>query len=469
MKQRNSRRKFLKNSTYASAFLGMSACGVYQKKAEMTAKDVLAEITKKRPSTNTSVMGLKVDPIKKVRIAMIGCGDRGLGLLYQFNALCPDMATIVALCDVREKMVQRSVDYLKEHGNERPQTYTGSLTAWKEMVERDDLDLIIVATPWEDHVPMSVYAMQQGKHVGVEVPAAYTLEGCWQLVDTAEETQRNCMMLENVCYGDEEMWLLNMAHAGVFGTLNYAEAAYIHDLRAGLFNNATYNNWRMQHHIVRDGNLYPTHGLGPVAQYMDIQRGDKFEYLVSMSSPQSALSEYARTVDADNEFHDRTDFAHGDMNNSLIKTNKGRSILVQHDVVTPRPYDRKNVLSGTKGYHQGYPSKMSLDGHGHHFLEGKAYEKLRQTYRHSMWNRLQERIDRHKGGHGGMDFVMAYRIIECFNKGIALDQDIYDGVAWSVVGPLSKISIEMGSSPVPFPDFTRGKWEEKRRLEIIES
>ncbi|MDY7395006.1 Gfo/Idh/MocA family oxidoreductase [Aureibaculum sp. 2210JD6-5] len=414
-------------------------------------------------------MGLKVAPIEKVKIGLIGCGDRGLGLLYQFNALCPEMAEITAICDVRENMINRSLEYLKKNGNEKPKTYTGNLTIWKKMVERDDLDLIIVATPWEDHVPMSVYAMEHGKHVGVEVPAAYTLEDCWKLVDTAEATQRNCMMLENVCYGDEELWLLNMAQAGVFGTLTYAEAAYIHDLRSGLFNKATFNNWRMKHHVERDGNLYATHGLGPVAQYMDIQRSDKFDFLVSMSSSQAALSEYAQTVDKDNEFYGKTNFAHGDMNNSLIKTNKGRSILVQHDVVTPRPYDRKNVLAGTKAYHQGYPSKISLDGKGHHFLNRTEYKELRAKYRHPIWNQLQEKIDMHKGGHGGMDFVMAYRLIECFNKGWSLDIDVYDGVAWSVVGPLSKISVELGSIPVKFPDFTRGKWKNYRELGIIKN
>ena len=461
MKENNSRRSFLRKGAYLSAFIGASAYGLNR---GPSTESLLEQISKVKPSTNKSVMGLKVAPIEKVKIGLIGCGDRGLGLLYQFNALCPEMAEITAICDVRESMVERSMEYLKKHGNEKPKTYTGSLTAWKKMVKRDDLDLILVATPWEDHVPMSVYAMEHGKHVGVEVPAAYTLEDCWKLVNTAEATQRNCMMLENVCYGDEELWLLNMAQAGVFGTLTYAEAAYVHDLRRGLFNNATYNNWRIKHHVERDGNLYTTHGLGPVAQYMDIQRGDKFDFLVPMSSPQAALSEYAQTVSKDNEFYGKTDFAHGDMNNSLIKTNKGRSILLQHDVVTPRPYDRKNVLAGTKAYHQGYPSKISLDGKGHHFLNETDYKELHAKHRHPIWNQLQEKIDKHKGGHGGIDFVMAYRLIECLNKGWALDMDVYDGVAWSVVGPLSRISVELGSIPVKFPDFTRGKWEASRKL-----
>jgi predicted dehydrogenase len=463
------RRRFLRNSTYASAYLSAAACSPNQKDTGSTIAELLNEITKERPTQNPSVMGLKVPPIPKVRIGVIGCGSRGLGLLYQFNALCPDMASIVALCDVREPRIQICMDYLQAHGNERPETYTGSLDTWKKMTERDDIDLVIVATPWEDHVPMSVHAMQQGKHVGVEVPAAYTLEGCWELVDTAEETQRNCIMLENVCYGDEELWLLHMAQAGVLGTLNYAEAAYIHDLREGLFRKNSYNNWRLQHHVERDGNLYPTHGLGPVAQYMDIQRGDTFEFLVSMGSPQNALSEYAQTLDTDNPFYGKTDFAHGDINNSLIKTHKGRSILLQHDVVTPRPYDRKNVLSGTKGYHQGYPSRLSLNGEGHHFLDEQKYAALRDRYRHPIWNELQERIDRHKGGHGGMDFVMAYRILSCFNQGIPQDMDVYDGAAWSVVGPLSRISVENGSIPIPFPDFTRGKWKRNRKLGITQA
>ncbi|MBL8998865.1 MAG: Gfo/Idh/MocA family oxidoreductase, partial [Gemmatimonadetes bacterium] len=303
--------------------------------------------------------------------------------------------------------------------------------AWKEMLRRDDIDLVLIATPWEDHVEMSVYAMQQGKHVGLEVPAAYTVEDCWKLVDTAEATQRNCIMLENVCYGEEELWLLNMAANGVFGTLTYAECAYIHDLRELLYSkDYYYNQWRIRHNEARDGNLYPTHGLGPVAQYMDIDRGDRFEHLVSMSSMQAGLDEYARNVEPDNEFYNRSGYRHGDMNNTLIKTHLGRTILVQHDVVTGRPYSRINMLAGTKAFHNGYPSRMSMSGKGHGWLSKEDYQTYRERFTHPLWAKLKKEAETN-GGHGGMDFVMLYRLIDCLNRGLPLDMDVYDAASWS--------------------------------------
>jgi hypothetical protein len=345
--------------------------------------------------------------------------------------------------------------------------YSGKADSWKEMCQRDDIDLVLIATPWEDHVPMAVFAMQQGKHVGVEVPCALTFDECWKLVNTAEETQKNCMILENVCYGDEELWLLNMAESGVFGTLTYAECAYIHDLRELMFSKTYYYNmWRIRHNEARDGNLYPTHGLGPVAQYMGIDRGDRFDYLVSMSSLQAGLDEHARTVGIDNEFYNRKGFKHGDMNNSLIKTAKGRSILVQHDVTTGRPYSRINMLAGTKAFHKGYPSQMSVEGKGHGFLKEENYKEFKDRYAHPLWTRLQEEAKKN-GGHGGMDFIMIWRMIDCFNKGLPLDMDVYDAASWSVVIPVSELSVQLGSVPVKFPDFTRGYWKEERKLGVM--
>jgi hypothetical protein len=224
----------------------------------------------------------------------------------------------------------------------------------------------------------------------------------------------------------------------------------------------------MRYHLKQDGNLYPTHGLGPVAQYMGINRGDRFTHLVSMSSLQASLSEVSKTVDPSNEFFDRNDFIHGDMNNSLIKTAKGRSILVQHDVVTPRPYSRINALAGTKAYHEGYPSRLSIAGKGHEWLNENTYAEYQDKYRHPIWEKLKEGIAKN-GGHGGMDFVQMYRLIDCLNHGRPLDMDVYDAAAWSSIVELSKISTELGSIPVKCPDFTRGGWEEERQLGIFEN
>lgn len=411
-------------------------------------------------------MGLRKDPIKQVKVAFIGLGNRGPGHLKHIAAIHPK-AVVTAICDIREKRTDHAMEILKKH-DQKPAVYTGSADAWKKMLQRDDIDLVIISTPWDDHVPMAVYAMRQGKHVAVEVPAAVTLDECWQMVDTAEETQRNCMMMENVCYGDEELWILNMVQNGVFGTLTYAEAAYIHDLRGSMFSKTGYyNQWRIRHHVRQDGNLYPTHGLGPVAQYLGIERGDRFDHMVSMSSLQASLSEHSLTVENDNEFFNRNDFSHGDMNNTLIKTAKGRTILVQHDVVTPRPYSRINALAGTKAYHEGYPSRLSVKGkNSHDWLSEADYKEMREKYKHPIWTNLKDAIAKN-GGHGGMDFVQIYRLVDCLNRGLPLDMDVYDGADWSAITPLSKLSVELGSVPIQFPDFTRGKWQGERAFGIM--
>ncbi len=453
------RRNFLKLSAFTSAFLGLPLADTY---ARATIEEKLASIRATKLAQGNSVMGLKVAPIEQVKVAIIGLGNRGPGHLNHLLSM-PSKAKVTAICDIRKERTDKAMEILKKH-NQQPAVYSGTVDAWKEMVQRADIDLVIIATPWEEHVRMGVYAMQQGKHVAIEVPIATTLAGCWQLVDTAEATQRNCMMMENTCYGDEELWILNMVEKGIFGTLTHAEGAYIHDLKESMFSKTRYyNQFRIRHHIRQDGNLYPTHGLGPVAQYLGIERGDRFNKMVSMSSLQAGLTEHSLTVEGDSEFYNQTDFVHGDMNNSLIKTEMGRTILVQHDVVTPRPYSRINALAGTKAYHEGYPSRLSLSsvGGGHHWLEEKDYEAMRTKYRHPIWAKLKKEIEQN-GGHGGMDFVQMYRLIDCLNRGLPLDMDVYDGVDWSVVMPLSKVSTELGSIPIDFPDFTRGKWKGKR-------
>jgi predicted dehydrogenase len=465
MKQNNiDRRNFIKTSALTGAFLGLSAADLHSKD-KLHLQEELERISQPTKAKGKSVMGLKVDPIEQVKVAIIGVGNRGSGHVRTVHALYPKVK-VMAICDIREEKARKSADYLAEKG-QKVDVYSGKEESWKEMVKRDDIDLVIIASPWEDHAPMSIYSMLQGKHVACEVPAAYTLEDCWKLVDTAEETQRNFMMLENVCYGDEELWILNMVNEGVFGTLTYAEAAYIHSMRGGLFNDKYTDKWRIRHHIASNANLYPTHGLGPVAQYLGIGRGDRFDHLVSMSSPEASLSEHSRSVEPGNEFYNHTDFAHGDMNNSLIKTHQGRTVLLQHDVVTPRPYSRINALAGTSGYHEGYPSRLSLkEKGGHEWLSEEDYNEMRDRFRHPIWEKLKNEIAKNEG-HGGMDFVMMYRLIDNLNKGISLDMDVYDGVDWSVVTPLSATSVQLGSMPVKFPDFTRGRWKDKRVLEML--
>jgi predicted dehydrogenase len=466
MKVLSNRRDFIKLSALGAAMLGITGFGC------SGSKETILEKIKKMSSPQfrrgNSVIGLKAPPIKQVKVAFIGLGNRGIQHLQVVDSLCPDKAVIKAICDVQQIKIDAALEELKKSGrNQKPAVYSGTLEIWKEMIKRDDIDLVIISTPWEDHAPMSLLSMQNNKHVAVEVPAAYTLPDTWELVDTAEETQRHFMMLENVCYGEEELWLLNMALQGVLGTLTYAECAYIHNLRELLFSkDYYYNMWRIRHNMNRDGNLYPTHGIGPVSQYMNVNRGDSFRNLVSMSSLQASLDEYSANVENTNEFFGKSGYKHGDMNNTLIKTAKGRMIMVQHDVVTPRPYSRINALAGTKGYHEGYPGRLALVEKGHKWLEEKDYKEIREKYKHPLWEKLKSGIEKY-GSHGGMDFVMIYRLIDSLNNGWFLDEDVYDAASWSSVIPLSTLSVELGNMPLEFPDYTRGRWMENRELGIV--
>ncbi len=456
----DNRRSFIKKTFAASSLIGMGLT------SSASPQEIIEKIGSIPKTKGQSVIGLRVDPIEQVRVGLIGLGMRGNGHVRLQDAVYPK-AKVVAICDIREEMVTKALEALKETNKQKPDTYFGKEDSWRALVERDDLDLIVISTPWLLHAPMAKYAMLQGKHVAVEVPMALTVEETWDLVNTAEEMQKNCMMMENVCYGNEELWLLNMAQEGVFGELTYGEAAYNHDLSGYFMTNRYYENWRAKQHLIHDGNLYPTHGLGPVAQYMDILRGDSFQHIVSVSTKSAGMSLLAEELGAD-EFIGK-EFKHGDMNNSLIRTFDGKTILVQHDVITPRPYSRKNVLAGTKAYHEGYPSRLSVKGmDSHRFLPDDKYDEMRSRYKHWIWKKMEEDLAKNPNFHGGMDYLMTYRLIDCLNNGWPVDQDVYDGAAWSIVTPLSEISIQLGNVPVQVPDFTRGGWKEKRKLPIQE-
>jgi predicted dehydrogenase len=329
----------------------------------------------------------------------------------------------------------------------------------------------VISTPWRWHAPMAIEAMESGKHAMVEVPMATTVEDCWRLVDTAERTRKNCMMLENVCYGREELMLLNMVRQGLFGDLTHGEAAYIHELRWQMkeIEHKT-GSWRTYWHTRRNGNLYPTHGLGPVAQYMGINRGDRFDYLNSVSSPALGRKAYAaREFAADHE-RNQLDYICGDMNTSMIKTVRGRSIMVQHDTTTPRPYTRHNLIQGTKGAFAGFPGRIALDqadGSNSYHRWDHDLEPWYAKYDHPLWKAIRAEAEE-AGGHGGMDFVMWWRAIYCLRNGEPLDQDVYDGAAWSAISPLSADSVADRGNSRDIPDFTRGQWETAKPLQVIE-
>ena len=298
--------------------------------------------------------------------------------------------------------------------------------------------------------------MEAGKHAFVEVPAASTLDECWRLVDASERTRRHCVMLENCCYGENELMVLGMVRAGLFGELTHAEAAYIHDLREILFDDLE-GRWRRDEHFTRNGNLYPTHGLGPVAHYLDINRGDRFEALVSMSSREASLSARRDRLPAGDPRRKDT-YACGDMNTSIIRTARGRTVLLQHDVVTPRPYTRINHISGTKGAFRDYPARIFFDGPEKE--EWGSLKPYKKRFEHPLWARLRKIAS--KSGHGGMDYVMSWRLMQCVREGLVPDMDVYDAATWSAPAPLSEDSIKAGSGAVAFPDFTRGRWKEAR-------
>lgn len=454
-----SRRDLLKA---AGAGIALGATLVIDAEAQTPVKDdaTKAGRTGRAPKTSAATMiGVPFDATPRVRAALIGCGGRGMSLLGNF--LATDGIDFVAVCDIVDTKVAAAQKQIVDAGQARPTGYSAGDHDYENLLSREKIDVAIIATPWEWHVPMSVCAMENGIHAATEVPAAYTLADCWKLVDTSEKTRKHCVMLENCCYGYDEMLVNNMVHKGALGTLTHAECAYIHDLRSELFQEWGEGLWRRKHNQLRQGNLYPTHGLGPVARYLDINRGDAFDYLVSMSSLSASLAEYAREKFAGKPQAQET-FRCGDMNTSLIRTVKGRSIVLQRDTSTPRPYSRINMVCGTKGTFTGYPTRLYLDrfddGQWHDVAEAREFES-------PLWTRIGE-LAKRLGGHGGMDFVMAYRLVECMQKGLAPDMDVYDAAAWSAPGPLSEISVVNGSAPVRFPDFTRGKWKNSRSTTI---
>lgn len=397
---------------------------------------------------------------REPRVAFVGVGGRGTSLLK--NLLAAD-GKVVGICDLVEQKASAASALVVAAGQPKPETYTDGPHAFEKMLTRKDIDFVIVATPWVWHCPVALFAMNHDQDVAIEVPGVVTLEECWNIVETSEKTRKHCVMLENCCYGYNETLVLRMIHAGLLGDLLYGEGAYLHDLRKELFSDKGEGLWRRTEHTLRNGNLYPTHGLGPVANYMGINRGDRFSYLVSMSSPQKGLDEYrkANLSPSDPIMSER--YITGDMNTSLIKTQKGLAITVKHTVSTPHPYDRINQIAGTKGIFTDYPPRLYLDGQagGEEWGSIDAYK----SYEHPLWKRQGE-LAQKVGGHGGMDFIMLYRLLQCVREGLSPDMDVYDAAAWSSIQPLSVKSVSQGSAPIEFPDFTKGRWQQ-RSISVI--
>lgn len=412
-----------------------------------------------------NMSGYAAPKLSTVRIGFIGLGNRGPAAVKRMKFI--EGVDIKALSDIRPERTEAAKKIL-EGSQHQPSLYSGSADEWKKMCERDDIDLVYIATPWALHTPMAVYAMKQGKHVCVEVPAATTLEECWQLVETSEKTRKHCMMLENCCYDFFELLTLNMARQGIFGDIVHCEGAYIHDLLEGNFSKTkNHDHWRLKENYKRKGNLYPTHGLGPVCQVMNINRGDRMDYLVSMSGNDFMMGDMAKQLAAKDDYY--KPFAgkpfNGNMNTTTIRTVKGRTIMLQHDVTSPRPYSRIHLVSGTRGVAQKYPLPGRIALGTHDWMAPEAYKTTEEKYMPDIVKKVGAMAEQ-IGGHGGMDFMMDWRTIDCLRNGLPLDQDVYDAALWSAIFPLSETSVNHRSRSVDVPDFTGGAWQQNKPVTL---
>ena len=419
--------------------------------------------TPARPADQQSMLNFAAEPIEHVRVGLVGLGDRGTGAVRRFPFI--EDATIVALCDLMPDRVERAQGILEELGAPRAIYEFSGEEGYKELCQRDDIDLVYLAVPWQLHTPIAVYAMEHGKHVAIEVPAATSIKECWDLVNTSERTRKHCMMLENCCYDFFELTCLNMIQQGVFGEVVHVEGSYCHNLDP--YWDQYQGDWRMTYNKDHHGDVYPTHGIGPVCQDINIHRGDKMNVLVSMDTDafngqEIADKRYGKGV--------VEKYANGDNTMTFIRTEKGKTILVEHNVVTPRPYNRMYQVTGTKGFANKYPNEgLALaadmvkapvaydDLDAEEYMSDADRDALMAIYEHPIAKDISEKA-KQVGGHGGMDFIMDYRLIYCLHHGLPLDQDVYDAAEWSSLVELTEVSINHGSMPIVMPDFTRGEW-----------
>ena len=443
----SNRRNFIRNISLGA---GAIATG-------LEANASTSENTKTIPA-GFNMTGYAAPKLDVVRIGIVGLGQRGSGAVERLAYI--DGVEITALCDKYPDRVTAAQKTLAKMNRPKAKEYSGE-EGYKALCESNEVDLVYTPTPWYMHTPIALYAMRNGKHAAVEVPAAVTMDQCWELVETSEKTKKHCMMLENCCYDFFELLTLNMARNGLFGDIVHAEGAYIHDLSEGwLFNkNAYADMWRLKENAKRNGSLYPTHGLGPIAQCMNINRGDRMDYLVSVSSADFSLGKMAEEKAAKDPFFN--DYVgknyRGNMNTTTVKTVLGKTMMIQHDVSTPRPYSRIHLVSGTKGVASKWPSPERI-GFGHSWIKPEELKELYAKYSPPIVKHIGE-IAKEVGGHGGMDFIMDWRLIDCLRNGLPLDQDVYDAASWTAVGLLSEQSVAKRSRSIDIPDFTRGNWK----------
>ncbi len=402
----------------------------------------------------------------RLRLGFIGMGGRGTWLLGL--ALQRDDTEVKAVCDIVPEKAQHAADLVTEAGGKEPRKFTAGEEDYVNLLERDDIDAVIIATPWLWHTTMAIAAMERGKAVGIEVPAATTVQECWDLVETHERTGMPCMMMENVCYRRDVMAVLQIVREGLLGEMMHLHCGYQHDLRAVKFNpGAEFGRgsngeavWRTDHSIHRNGELYPTHGIGPVANWLDINRGNLFVSLTSHATKTRGLHEYI--VAQGGEDHPNADvrFKLGDIVTTMIHTRNGETVMVSHDTNLPRPYSLAFRVQGTRGLWMNDNRSIYIEGVSPEAHRWEPFDGYQEKYDHPLWKRYAE--DAEGGGHGGMDFFVMNAFVEAVKRGEPTPLDVYDAAAWSVISPLSERSIAMGSHPVAFPDFTRGQWAKRK-------
>ncbi|OQB30571.1 MAG: Glycosyl hydrolase family 109 protein 1 precursor [Bacteroidetes bacterium ADurb.Bin174] len=416
-----------------------------------------------RPAGQEDAILMTAPKLDTVRVGIIGLGMRGPGAVRRFIHI--EGAKVVALCDIVQERVDDTQNILINAGLPKAASYAGDADAWKQLCENPDIDLVYICTDWKSHAKMALYAMEQGKHVAIEVPAAMNMDEIWALIDMSEKTRKHCMMLENCVYDFFEITTLNMAQQNLFGEVLHVEGAYIHNLDEVW--SRYWNNWRLDYNENHRGDVYPTHGIGPVCQVLDIHRGDKMNYLVSMDTKAVNGPAMVKKLTG----RESENFKNGDHTMTMIRTENGKTIHIQHNVLTPRPYDRMYQITGTEGFANKYPIEgyslrpeqmpedldvvENLNMHG--FVSEDVKKALMEKYKHPIVKELEE-IAKKVGGHGGMDFIMDYRLIYCLRNGLPLDMDVYDLAEWCCLTELSAISLENNSAPVEIPDFTRGSW-----------
>ena len=466
------RRNFLKiaGATTVSAMMPIKGLSngiqAENRQPDQYFRNIYKEAYKKHPQ-RFNMCGYAAPKLETVRVGFIGVGSRGSAAVERISRI--GGVKIMAICDELPESAEKAKARIQSPGHPA-MLYSGEEDVWKEVCEREDIDLIYVATPWELHAPIGVYAMKHDKHVALEIPAATSVEDCWRLVETSEETKKHCVILENCCYDFFELLTLNLARSGFFGEIVHAEGGYIHEIGESLFfRGKPGRSWRLGENMRRNGNLYPTHGLGPVAQIMDINRGNRMEYMVSMSSADFLMNKYTKELSQQEDYFKQFEDAsfRGNMNNTIIKTVKGQTILLQHDITTPRPYSRLHTISGIKATAQKYPlpPRISVAEDHTEWLSEERFKELEQKYNPPIIKKMQD-IAKEIGGHGGMDFLMDWRLIDCLRNGLPVDMDVYDAASWSVIGPLSEWSVANRSVPIDIPDFTNGSWKTNQPHDI---